>query len=185
MNDFIELQKNVISLLFLDCNIKTIYGLVQINSKIKTILNSNIFWMKRVYRDYGIFGHDPTVVNQLAKQNNDKINWKIYYSILFINKYKLSLNLPIVFYIYLHDTRINISDKDNFFLKSICDMILTHFKPNNNPCKKIKYIKYVKMLLRNKKISSLFINQDIKEYNQVAQVILYDHMYNNTIKNIK
>ena len=81
------------------------------------LFNDNLFWMNRVAKDYGRFGHVPKIIN---KKYNQKVDWKDYYKILngtddiqlsFISAAECGHIKTVK--ILLNDTRVHISSNNN------------------------------------------------------------------------
>lgn len=154
---FNNLSKDLLLYLLKSLDIKTIYNVVQINKKLKNIINLNYFWMNKLINNYGIYGHLPKKILQNEYSCNFfKNNWKLYYKKIYNFQNVPKSNMSDCFLmsarsgdvnnvlILLNDTRVNIGIFNNYAFKSAI---------------KKNHINVVKILLNDKRI---YNNVDLK-----------------------
>ncbi len=175
-----SLPKDVIVFMALKYDLRTILNLCQTNKHFnKLICLNNVFWMNKTVKDYGYYGHIPRVLNKLFKNMfNQKIIWRDYYKILYINKgnhnMQRGFNKAIkdedneTVKVLLNDIRIDPSVRHNYAIRFVSEnqniemvkLLLTH--PKVDPSDKNNYaiifasqfghLEVVKLLLIHPKV---------------------------------
>lgn len=170
------LNKNLVATVFSYCNIETIHNCLKLNTFLNNILNSDGFWINKIINEYSQYGHNFNIINK----HND-IKWKHYYHYLYffnIIEIKINyINISSVIHMILNDIRFDPGSRNNIYLKKLCSLIL---KTGLIYGEKIPHINLVKKMLKLKSVSNLIIKQSIKDYTQVAEVLLYDHILSQT-----